>query len=127
MCGSDGTCITYPGMNGGEKDDCNCNSGFQGESCDQACELGNTGDVVDVALVVDVSSSGDATLDSETESNVKLFLLDLVKEFDTRNNIRISLISYADTVTEDITPVQYVNPDVLENTITNLGKNLRVL
>ena len=121
-CGPDGTCTTYVGVSDGvEKEDCNCNSGFQGENCDQACELGNTGDIVDVSIVVDVSSSGDAAVDATNESDVKQFLLDLVKDFDTRNNVRVSLTTYSNTVTEVITPVQHVNPDDLQTFINNLG------
>ena len=122
-CGTEGTCITYVGVSDGvEKEDCDCNSGFQGENCDQACELGNTGDIVDVSIVVDISSSGDVGVDATTEADIKQFLLNLVKEFDTRNNIRISLITYADQVNELITPVQHMNPDDLQTSINNIGQ-----
>ena len=43
----------------------------KGQFCDQTCNLGDTGDLVDVAIVVDVATTGILAVDTMVENNIK--------------------------------------------------------
>ena len=85
---NDGTCIPYTyATDGVEYDDCDCDAGYQGEFCNNACNLGET-DQVDIAIAVDVSGFNGVF------DNVKNTLKAFVSELDTLRDIRLLICSY---------------------------------
>ena len=70
--------------------DCQCDAGFQGEMCDRPCDL--TNNALSISFVFDTSGSLSGNK-PEVQQN---FVNDLIDQFDTQNNVDVSIINVGD-------------------------------
>ena len=115
---NNGVCVPYTyAADGIDYNDCDCDAGYQGEFCNSACSLGDTGRL-DLAISIDVS--GYNGIFQSVKDTVKAF----VSQLDTLRDIRILLASYdgmSAYLHYDQSPLEFIDTHTLHQKIDEMA------
>ena len=89
--------------------DCACQPGWAGEFCDVVCPATLTGRL-DLAVLMDVS--GTIASNPNKDQDTFDFFQALLNEFDTVNQVQLSITSFSDDAVVDLPMGHYSEPDI---------------
>merc|ERR1712037_190739 len=104
-CMNNSTCI----MINATLTDCACQPGWAGELCDVVCPATLTGRL-DLAVLMDVS--GTIASNPNKDQDTFDFFQALLNEFDTVNQVQLSITSFSDDAVVDLPMGHYNEPDI---------------
>ena len=111
-----GTCVVVTDSNGVDHEDCQCTADYQGEQCQDYCEM-NDNEKVDIAFVINASGDNSGGIDTQVID----FIRDVTDMFNTNNNARVTIHTCGGTSTHNplINPVQHMTTEDIQSTVSS--------